>query len=148
MKFGIRRPDGQWYCGQDDRGHRWGPPQRAGAWTTQEHVDVALRALQGALGPIADLPFEVDELYSARLDWGEAGPTGNPYEPDFSALELTVIGSAGVSLGVAPCPFEENADGATLWLKLHDGPLAIALTPNQARGLVEQLLQTVGAAAR
>ncbi|MGO9789137.1 MAG: hypothetical protein ACLP8S_06320 [Solirubrobacteraceae bacterium] len=42
--------------------------------------------------------------------------------PNFDPLRLTTIGSRNMSIDVTPSPFEENADGATLWLTLTDGP--------------------------
>lgn len=61
------------------------------------------------------------------------------YTPDYDALVLTTIGSRNVAIAVTPSPFPENPGGATLWLQLHDGPLAIALTATEARRLADWL---------
>ena len=61
------------------------------------------------------------------------------YTPDFDALVLTTIGSRNVAIAVAPSPFAENPGDATLWLRLHLGPLALALTATQARRLADWL---------
>lgn len=61
------------------------------------------------------------------------------YDPDFDALVLTTLGSRNVAVAVTPSPFRENPGGATLWLRLHDGPLAITLTTTEARHLAHWL---------
>ncbi len=140
-RFGIRRPDGQWYI-EHTGGHRWGPAESARVWTTKQYADLALPALKAALRDDRSVPLDVEALAVARLP--ATGIAASPYLPDFDALRLTTIGSRTMSLDVTPSPFEDHADGATLWLTLTDRPLAIRLTATEARTLARWLTETVG----
>ena len=144
-RFGIRRPDGQWYSSRADLEdqHRWGPARSAGVWTTKQYADAALHALKPALRADGYTAREVDDLEVARLPVIADSLAASPYLPDFDALRLTTIGSRNVSIDVTPSPLAENADGVTLWLALHDEPLAIALTATQATILAAWLTDTV-----
>jgi hypothetical protein len=142
-RFGIRRPDGQWYINHPD-GQRWGSAESARVWTMKQYADLALPALKAALGDDRSLPFDVEALAVAPLPVTATGLAASAYLPDFDALRLTTVGSRTMSIDVTQSPFEANADGATLWLTLTDGPLAIGLTASEARSLARWLIETVG----
>ena len=139
QRFGIRRPGGEWYIGQDedDDEHRWGPAESAGVWLTLRYAESALRSLGPAL---ARTGFPADELAELRV---ERLPGANRWTPDFTALPLNALGNRGLAAAVTPSPFDENPDGAVLWLALFDGPLAITLTHSEARRLAEWLIDVL-----
>jgi hypothetical protein len=144
-RFGIRRPDGQWYISRGDveGQHLWGPVQEAGIWTTEQYADGALRSLKPALRADGYTAGEVDTLVVARLPVLGVSASHYRYLPDFDALRLSTIGSKNVSIDVTPSALEENPNGAALWLTLYDGPLAVALTPIGARTIAKWLIDTV-----
>jgi hypothetical protein len=87
------------------------------------------------LGRLArDLGLRVREVPSP--------PGSAPWEQVLT-LDLTTIGSRlrfGVSRSaLRPPPGAES--GATLWLELHDGPLAVTLTRDEARQVARALLR-------
>jgi hypothetical protein len=49
------------------------------------------------------------------------------------------IGSRGITLTVDPSALEEARDGVALELTLHDGPLILTLTRDEARALAAEL---------
>ena len=61
-------------------------------------------------------------------------------------IALTTIGSRSVTLTVGPSVLEEALDGVALELTLHDGPLVLSLTRDEAQALeaelTEQLAET------
>ena len=61
----------------------------------------------------------------------------DPYARDY--IHLSTIGSRGIGVAITPSPFPETTDGATVWLELHDGPLALNLTAREARHLATRL---------
>ena len=67
----------------------------------------------------------------------------DPYTRDY--IRLSTIGSRGIGVAITPSPFPETIDGATVWLELHDGPLALNLTGREARHLATRLTQIINA---
>lgn len=126
-RYAIRAGDGQYYIEPGS----WGPRRAAGLWSRPDDAALAARhaareqpQLAGGLEVVAIAPR----------------PAGR-YVVDFEDLRLTVLGSRRVGIAVTPCALQEaGPDGATLWLELHDGPLAIALTREQAICLGDWLL--------
>lgn len=57
-------------------------------------------------------------------------------------IQLTTIGSR-IRVDVEPAALEEATGGVQLRLHLHDGPLALTLTPGEARWLTAALAGTV-----
>jgi hypothetical protein len=61
-------------------------------------------------------------------------------------IALSTIGSRSVTLTVDPSALEEAPDGVALKLTLHDGPLVLTLTRDEAQTLstelAEQLAET------
>jgi hypothetical protein len=56
-------------------------------------------------------------------------------------IALTTIGSRGVTLMVGPSALQEALDGVALKLTLHDGPLVLTLTREEAQALVTELTE-------
>lgn len=56
-------------------------------------------------------------------------------------IALSTIGSRRVTLTVGPSTMEEAPDGVALKLTLHDGPLILTLTRDEARALEAELTQ-------
>ena len=56
-------------------------------------------------------------------------------------IALTTIGSRSVTLTVGPSALEEAPDGVALKLTLHDGPLVLTLTRDEAQTLVAELTE-------
>jgi hypothetical protein len=56
-------------------------------------------------------------------------------------IALTTIGSRGVTLTVGPSALEEALDGVALKLTVHDGPLVLTLTRDEAQALVAELTE-------
>jgi hypothetical protein len=54
---------------------------------------------------------------------------------------LTTIGSRSVTLTVGPSPLDEAPDGVALKLTLHDGPLVLTLTRDEAQALEAELTE-------
>jgi hypothetical protein len=60
-------------------------------------------------------------------------------------IALTTIGSRGVTLTVGPSALEEAPDGVALKLTLHDGPLVLTLTHDEAQALNAELTDQLAA---
>jgi len=56
-------------------------------------------------------------------------------------IGLTTIGSRSVTLTVGPSALEEAPDGVALKLTLHDGPLVLTLTRDEAQALNAELTE-------
>jgi len=56
-------------------------------------------------------------------------------------IALTTIGSRGVTLTVGPSALEEAPDGVAVKLTLHDGPLVLTLTRDEAQALNAELAE-------
>ena len=54
---------------------------------------------------------------------------------------LTTIGSRSVTLTIGPSALEEAPDGVALKLTLHDGPLVLTLTRDEAQALNAELTE-------
>ena len=61
-------------------------------------------------------------------------------------IALTTIGSLSLTLTIGPSALEEALDGVALKLTLHDAPLVLTLTRDEAQALeaelTEQLAET------
>jgi hypothetical protein len=56
-------------------------------------------------------------------------------------IALTTIGSRSVTVTVGPSALEEALDGVALELTLHDGPLVLTLTRDEAQALEAELTE-------
>jgi hypothetical protein len=56
-------------------------------------------------------------------------------------IALTTIGSRRVTLTIGPSALEEAPDGVALKLTLHDGPLVLTLTQDEAQTLNAELTE-------
>ncbi len=56
-------------------------------------------------------------------------------------IALTTIGSRSVTLTIGPSALEEAPDGVALKLTLHDGPLVLTLTRDEAQALNAELTE-------
>ncbi|MGI8559000.1 MAG: hypothetical protein ACR2ND_11960 [Solirubrobacteraceae bacterium] len=56
-------------------------------------------------------------------------------------IALSTIGGRSVTLTVGPSALEEAPDGAALKLTLHDGPLILTLTHDEAHALEAELTE-------
>ena len=56
------------------------------------------------------------------------------------SITLTTIGSRNVTITIAPSPFEEAPGGILISYGLHDGPLTFALTVQEARDLINEII--------
>ena len=63
-------------------------------------------------------------------------------------IALTTIGSRSVTLTVGPSALTEALDGVALKLTLHDGPLVLALTRDEARTLATELTEQLAETKR
>jgi hypothetical protein len=88
----------------------------------------------------------------AHTEWAEASnqlaADHVPAEPPggrLMTITLTTIGSRGVTLMVGPSALEEAPDGVALKLTLHDGPLVLTLTHDEAQPLNAELTEELGA---
>jgi len=54
---------------------------------------------------------------------------------------LSTIGSRNVTITIAPSPFEEAPGGILISYGLHDGPLTFALTVQETRALIGEIIQ-------
>jgi hypothetical protein len=67
--------------------------------------------------------------------------TPDPYARHY--IRLSTIGSRGIGVAITPSPFPDTSDGATVWLQLHDGPLALNLTAHEAQHLATRLTHVI-----
>jgi hypothetical protein len=56
-------------------------------------------------------------------------------------IALRTIGSRGVTVTVGPSALEEALHGVALKLTLHDGPLVLTLSRDEAQALVTELTE-------
>jgi hypothetical protein len=56
-------------------------------------------------------------------------------------IALTTFGSRGVTLTVGPSALGEAPDGVALKLTLHDGPVVLTLTHDEAQALNAELAE-------
>jgi hypothetical protein len=56
-------------------------------------------------------------------------------------ITLTTIGSANITIDIAPCPFEEAPGGILISYRLHDGPITFALTVHETRALIAEIIE-------
>jgi len=57
------------------------------------------------------------------------------------SITLSTIGSRNVTITIAPSPFQEAPGGILISYGLHDGPLTFALTVQEARALIGEIIQ-------
>lgn len=57
------------------------------------------------------------------------------------SITLSTIGSRNVTITIAPSPLEEAPGGILISYGLHDGPLTFALTVQEARALIGEIIQ-------
>ena len=57
------------------------------------------------------------------------------------SITLSTIGSRNVTITIAPSPFEETPGGILISYGLHDGPLTFALTVQETRALIGEIIQ-------
>jgi hypothetical protein len=56
-------------------------------------------------------------------------------------ITLSTIGSANITIDIGPSPFEEAPGGIVISYTLYDGPITFALTVQQARALIAEIIE-------
>lgn len=56
-------------------------------------------------------------------------------------ITLSTIGSANITIDIAPSPFEEAPGGILISYRLHDGPITLALTVHETRALIAEIIE-------
>ena len=56
-------------------------------------------------------------------------------------ITLSTIGSANITIDIAPSPFEEAPCGILISYRLHDGPITFALTVHETRALIGEIIE-------
>jgi hypothetical protein len=56
-------------------------------------------------------------------------------------ITLSTIGSANITIDIAPSPFDEAPGGIVISYTLYDGPITFTLTVHEARALIAEIIE-------
>ena len=57
------------------------------------------------------------------------------------SITLSTVGSANITIDVAPSPFQETPGGVLITCGLYDGRLTFTLTVHEARALIAEIIE-------
>jgi hypothetical protein len=105
-------------------------------WSSRAQPEVPLLGGEFAWIVMSTPDWGRSQQPSRRTTRPRRPPRGRPM-----TIALTTVGSRSVTLTIGPSALEEAPDGVALKLTLHDGPLVLTLTRDEAQALNAELTE-------